>query len=140
MSSHNSVSDVAIYRQWLSFFHSSHHPSCSGEDVVLPKALFSSECLLVLSACSTLGVWYHEAIMYRWLDCQFVQFLHNSCSQLCKLHKGDIYNDKVSLTRTKTLIEQKPHTTIPTPMLAQTLSLHTLTHTNTNMNQLLITA
>lgn len=36
-----SISNVAIYRQQLSFFHSSHPSSASGEDVLLPEALFS---------------------------------------------------------------------------------------------------
>lgn len=138
MSSHNSISDVAIYRQWQAFFHSSHPSSCSGEDVVLPKALFSSVCLLVLSACSAVGVWYHEecrskfglkglgAIMYQWHDCRFVKPLPDSFNQLsCKLHKGDIWHDKVRFVH-----EQKPHRTIHTHMLAHTLSL-SLSHTHT---------
>lgn len=57
MSSHNSVSDVDIYRH---FFSRSSYPSCSGADVLLPKALFFSVRLLVLSAGSAVEDWYHK--------------------------------------------------------------------------------
>lgn len=130
MSSHNSTSDVDIYRQH--FFHSSH-PSCCG-DVLLPKALFSSVCLLVLSACSAVGVWYHEecrskfglkgldTTMSQWHDCRFVKSLPDSFNQLsCKLHKGDIWQDRVSLSVNKSPLQQYtrslPLSHIPTQTL-----------------------
>ena len=132
---------MAIYRQWLPFFFFIHCSSCSGGDVAysLPKALFSSVCLLVLSAGSAVGVWYHEecrskfglkgfdAIMYQWPDCRFVK-------SLCPIHltnflanftKGDIWHDKASLSMNKS-----PHTTMHTHMLAYTLSL-SLSHAHT---------
>lgn len=49
------------------------------------KRCFLSMCLLVLSACSAVGDWYHEecrskfgvrgfdVITYQWLDCRFVK-------------------------------------------------------------------
>lgn len=55
MSSHNSVSDVD--KNSL-FFHFSY--PCSGADVLLPKALFFSPRLLVLSAGSAVQDWYHK--------------------------------------------------------------------------------
>lgn len=51
------------------------------------KRCFLSMCLLVLSACSAVGVWYHEecrskfgvrrsdVITYQWLGCRFVKSL-----------------------------------------------------------------
>lgn len=85
MSSHHSNSDVAIFRQSLPFSHFSHPSSCFGEEVLPPKALLFSVCLLVLSACGNVGVWYHEegrskfglkgfdATSYQWLDFRFVK-------------------------------------------------------------------
>lgn len=137
MSSHISIADVAIYRQWLSFFffHSSHPSSYCGEDVLLPKALLSSQCLPVLSACIAVGVWYHEecrskfglkgldARMYQWHDCRFVKSLPDSFNQLSrKLHKGDIWHDKASLSMNKSPIQQR------TPTRSHA---HTHTHTYT---------
>lgn len=147
MTSHNSISDVDIYRQKKNS-HSSH-PSCCG-DVLRPKALFSSAGLLVLSACSAVGVWYHEecrsksglkgpdTTMYQWHDCRFVKSLRDSFNQLSrKLHRRDIWQDRaVFCPGTKDPCKQQCS-------LARRLALfhsHTVTHTHTNiMNQLLIT-
>lgn len=122
-----------------------HPSSCSGEDVFLPKVLFSSVCLLVLSVCSAVGVWYHEecrskfglkgfnTIMYQWHDCRFVKTLPDSFNQLsCKLHKGDIWQDKVSLSVNKSPIQQYTPTCLHTDSLSHTLTNITI--------QLLITA
>ena len=155
---------------YLFFFHSSHPSSYCGEDVLLPKALLSSLCLPVLSACTAVGVWYHEecrskfglkgldARMYQWHDCRFVKSLPDSFNQLSrKLHKGDIWHDKASLSMNKSPIQQRTptrshahshthtHTHTRTHTYIHTLSLflflsRTLTHTHTNIvNQLLIT-
>lgn len=85
MSSHNSVCDVDINRHF--FFHSPY-PSCSGADVLLPKALFFSVRLLVLSASSAVEDWYHKecrskfglegpaTAAHQWLSgCTFVNTL-----------------------------------------------------------------
>lgn len=119
-----------IYRQKMS--HSSH-PSCCG-DVLRPKALFSSAGLLVLSACSAVGVWYHEecrskfglkgpdTTMYQWRGCRFVKSLPDSFNQQsCKLHKRDIWQHRAGLC-----VNKRP---MQTTMLARSLSRsHTYPH------------
>ncbi len=138
MSSHNSIADVPIYRQWLFlFFHSSYSSSCSGEVVLLPKVLFSSVRVLVLSACNAVGVWYHEecrskfglkgseAIMCQWQDCGFVKSQPDPFNQLtCQLHNGDIWLIKSVCPWTKA-----PYNNIYTHMCTHT---HTHTHSHTN--------
>lgn len=88
MSSHNSVSDVDIYRH---FFSRSSYPSCSGADVLLPKALFFSVRLLVLSAGSAVEDWYHKECRSKFglegpaaASASMAQRLHICKCSICK--------------------------------------------------------
>lgn len=134
------------------FFYSSHPPSSSGEDALLPKAPFFSVCLLVLSACCAVGVWYHEecrskfgvrgfdVITYQWLDCRFVKSLPQfiETTFLRTSQRRFFWHDNDSLSTNKRSTQQYTPTCSHTNALSFSLA-HSHIPTQI-MNQLLITA